>query len=124
MSKKTLKAISKSLMIGVIVVIIVAAALVAYFAMPQATTTTTSATTTTASTTTTTTSTTTGPAKEIKLWKQVYADQYSQQVWENLYKEFEAKYGIKITATTWEPSDGNNKMVVAYEAGSPDLLPD
>ncbi|MGB9727777.1 MAG: ABC transporter substrate-binding protein [Nitrososphaeria archaeon] len=124
MSKRALKAISKNLVIGVVVVIVVVAALIAYFAIPPKLTTTTSTTSTTTSTTSTTSTTTGGLPKQITLWKQVYADQYSQQVWEKLYKDFEAKYGITIKATTWEPSDGNNKMVVAYEAGSPDLLPD
>jgi ABC-type glycerol-3-phosphate transport system substrate-binding protein len=61
---------------------------------------------------------------EITLWKQTYADLYSQQACENLYKEFERQYGIRIKTVTLEPSDGNNKMNVALEAGSPSLLPD
>ncbi len=115
------------IIVSIIIILAIIGGAIAYYYLTPPTTTPIKTTPLTASPTLTTgvATPTTPPTvvKELILWKQVYADPYAQSVWERVYKEFEAATGIHVKAITWEPSDGNNKMMVALTVKSPELLP-
>jgi ABC-type glycerol-3-phosphate transport system substrate-binding protein len=120
---RRLKAISRSLLITAVVVIIVVAAIIAYLALPP-TKTTTSPTTSVTSTTTTTTTTTSPSAKTLKLWIQAYASSIDRQKWEQVYKEFEEKTGIKVQVSEFSAADLVAKFTAVLESGVPETYPD